>query len=122
MYTFVHEYNISSHTNRTANETASSEDSRRVRAFFELCSQSLTKTVHSHQTTLGRYTGTPGNTKRPAYSRLKTTFAPFSRWKLSGSEEDYKAGRVTSFETPDDAIVYVSSLIKDDNKNKDTAY
>lgn len=41
---------------------------------------------------------------------------------LEQSEEDIKAGRVISFNTPDDAIAHVQSLIKDDNKNTDTAY
>jgi addiction module RelB/DinJ family antitoxin len=41
---------------------------------------------------------------------------------LKQSEEDYKAGRVSSFKTPDDAIAYVSSLIKNDNNNKDTTH
>ena len=41
---------------------------------------------------------------------------------LKQSEEDYKAGRVISFKSPDDALAYVSSLIENDNKNKDTAH
>lgn len=42
---------------------------------------------------------------------------------LKQSEEDIKAGRVISFKTPDDAISYVQSLIKDDNnKNKEITY
>lgn len=35
---------------------------------------------------------------------------------LKKSEKDIKAGRVISFETPDDALKYVSSLIDDDDK------
>jgi addiction module RelB/DinJ family antitoxin len=41
---------------------------------------------------------------------------------LKQSEEDYKAGRVLSFKSPEEAIAYVSSFIENANKNKDTAH
>jgi antitoxin component of RelBE/YafQ-DinJ toxin-antitoxin module len=47
---------------------------------------------------------------------------PYLIESLKKSEEDIKAGRVISFETPDDAIAYVSSLIEDDKNNKVSAH
>lgn len=46
----------------------------------------------------------------------------YLRKSLKQSEEDIKAGRVISFETPDDALKYVSSLIQDDKKHTDATH
>jgi addiction module RelB/DinJ family antitoxin len=46
----------------------------------------------------------------------------YLRKSLHQSENDIKAGRVISFEKPDDALAYVASLIDDDKKHTDTAH
>lgn len=46
----------------------------------------------------------------------------YLRKSLKQSEEDIKTGRVISFETPDDALAYVSSLIDNEKKDTDTAH
>src|SRR5690348_13330705 len=40
---------------------------------------------------------------------------------MKQAEDDVKHGRVISFETPQDAIDYVSSMIDNDKKHKDRA-
>jgi hypothetical protein len=59
---------------------------------------------------------TVGITERPEIPH------EYLRQSLKQSEEDIKAGRVISFETPDDALAYVASLIDDDKKNTTTAH
>jgi|SRR3989344_3054555 len=49
---------------------------------------------------------------------LEENPTPYMIESLKKSEEDVKAGRVISFDSPTDAITYIDSLIKDEKKSK----
>jgi antitoxin component of RelBE/YafQ-DinJ toxin-antitoxin module len=108
MYTFVHEYNITSIEPGVKHQAQKTADALGL-SLSAVVKALLKQFIRTKSLNVGI-------TERPEIPNARTV------QDLKQSEEDYKAGRAISFKTPDDALAYVSSLIEDDNKNKDTAH